>query len=301
MASGALTQHTDALYQRNGQIFTHQTKISSIQLLSDLTPETQCLFNPLSEREHYVLSTISTIFHAQGGGQPSDTGIILLSSRPDIQFRVQQVRRIGPAILHMGTFDPTGKIFEKDGDVEQRINVDERVMHSRIHTGGHVVGLAVNQLINSGTLSSNLVEGNASHYPRASFVKFTGLIPAEAKAAIQAKVDKFVEQDLDVKIHFWSEEKARSNCTGMNGLLKGDKSGIRVVEIGDLGSYPCGGTHVSKLTWTSRSQATKTKPAPPRSAGAQPREEVYSRDVNNQSGLIGLIGSNQSAHSIKPI
>jgi hypothetical protein len=25
------------------------------------------------------------------------------------------------------------------------------------------------------------------------------------------------------------------------------------------------------------------------------------RDVNNQSGLIGLIGSNQPAHSIKPI
>jgi hypothetical protein len=32
--------------------------------------------------------------------------------------------------------------------------------------------------------------------------------------------------------------------------------------------------------------------------------EKYSaipRDVNNQSGLIGLIDSNQSAHSIKPI
>ena len=28
---------------------------------------------------------------------------------------------------------------------------------------------------------------------------------------------------------------------------------------------------------------------------------VLSRDVNNQSGLIGLIDSNQSAHSIKPI
>ena len=32
---------------------------------------------------------------------------------------------------------------------------------------------------------------------------------------------------------------------------------------------------------------------------AQPAE--VSRDVNNQSGLIGLIDSNQSAHSIKPI
>jgi hypothetical protein len=28
---------------------------------------------------------------------------------------------------------------------------------------------------------------------------------------------------------------------------------------------------------------------------------VLHRDVNNQSGLIGLIDSNQSAHSIKPI
>jgi hypothetical protein len=35
--------------------------------------------------------------------------------------------------------------------------------------------------------------------------------------------------------------------------------------------------------------------------GLRRRLWVRIRDVNNQSGLIGLIDSNQSAHSIKPI
>ncbi|KAF7566819.1 metal-dependent hydrolase related to alanyl-tRNA synthetase HxxxH domain protein [Pyrenophora tritici-repentis] len=248
MISDALTQHTDPLYQRDGQLSAHKTSISSIQLLSYLPPEIQCLFKPLLERESYILTTVSTIFHPQGGGQPSDTGIIILADQADMQFRVQQVRKIGPTILHMGIFDPIEKIFERYSEVEQRIDVEKRVIHSRIHTGGHVVGLAVNQLIASGSLPLNLVDGKASHYPGASFVEFTGLIPAEAKAAIQAKVDELIVQDLDVKIHIWSEEKARSSCTRTNDLLRSDEKGVRVVEIGGAGSYPCGGTHVLRLS-----------------------------------------------------
>jgi Ser-tRNA(Ala) deacylase AlaX len=29
--------------------------------------------------------------------------------------------------------------------------------------------------------------------------------------------------------------------------FKGDEDGVRVVQIGEVGSYPCGGTHVSSL------------------------------------------------------
>lgn len=57
-----------------------------------------------------------------------------------------------------------------------------------------------------------------------------------------------VAHDLDVKIHFWTEPQARENCTGVLESFKGDEDGVRVVEIGNAGSYPCGGTHVVRLS-----------------------------------------------------
>jgi Ser-tRNA(Ala) deacylase AlaX len=56
-----------------------------------------------------------------------------------------------------------------------------------------------------------------------------------------------VAQNLDVKIHFWTEDHARQHCTGVLESFKSDEEGVRVVEIGDVGSYPCGGTHVLAL------------------------------------------------------
>jgi Ser-tRNA(Ala) deacylase AlaX len=53
--------------------------------------------------------------------------------------------------------------------------------------------------------------------------------------------------DLPVSIHFWTEDQAREDCTGAQDAFKGDEDGVRVVQIGDVGSYPCGGTHVRSL------------------------------------------------------
>ncbi|CAG5153678.1 uncharacterized protein ALTATR162_LOCUS3282 [Alternaria atra] len=241
-----LSQRTDPLYQKDGQKHTHTSPITSIHPLSSLSPETQSLFKPPPETEPYVVTTPSTIFHAQGGGQPSDTGTISAGSAT---FHVHQVRKVDPAILHMGVFASSDKKFEGEGvDAEQQIDAEKRRLHSRIHTAGHVIGLAVAYLKSSGSVAPDVVDGKASHYPGAAFVEFLGLIPSDKKAEIQARVDDMVAADMDVKIHFWDEERAKKECTGVMETLKGDEEdGVRVVEIGSEGSYPCGGTHVLKL------------------------------------------------------
>jgi Ser-tRNA(Ala) deacylase AlaX len=248
--SSPLTQRTNPLYQKDGQLYTHTDSISSIQPLSSLPSETQSLFKPPQESnaEPYILTTPSTIFHAQGGGQPSDTGTITTSAS-DVTFHVHQVRKPteSSAILHMGTFSPAGAFTEKS-EAQQKIDIEKRVLHSRIHTAGHVIGLAINALVKQGRLPEDLKDGKASHYPGAAFVEFSGLIPGDAKILIQNVVDDMVSDDLNVTIDFWTEERAKRDCTGVLESFKGDVDGVRVVRIGEKGSYPCGGTHVVKLS-----------------------------------------------------
>ena len=252
-----LSQRTDPLYQKDGQKYTHTSTLTSIQPLSSLPETTQGLFKPPPEANPaYILTTPSTIFHAQGGGQPSDTGNITLG---EATFAVHQVRKLDPTILHMGSFPSASSApaftaaktaAGEETQLSQSIDVEKRVLHSRIHTAGHVIGLAIHALIATGTLPSNITDGKASHYPSAAFVEFAGLIPGDAKAAIQAKVDEMVAQDLPVSILFWDEEKVKGECKGVGqgDAIKGDEvDGVRVVRIGELGSYPCGGTHVRGL------------------------------------------------------
>lgn len=239
---------TDPLYQKHGHLYTHTSPITSIQPLSSLPQDAQSLFKPPQEGTPYILTTPSTIFHAQGGGQPSDTGTITAA---DKTFHVHQVRKVDPAILHMGTF--ASAPFEATRQAgTQEIDVAKRVLHSRIHTAGHVIGLAAAALKKDGVIDANVVDGKASHYPGAAFVEFIGLIPSAAKAALQAQTDELVARDLGVAIHFWDEERARRECTGVLESFKQDEDGVRVVEIGDAGSYPCGGTHVQSTKGCGR-------------------------------------------------
>ncbi|KAF2688442.1 hypothetical protein K458DRAFT_484502 [Lentithecium fluviatile CBS 122367] len=251
------TTKTEALYQKDGHLYTHTSPLTSLSPLSALPTETQSLFKPPSEGDPYILTTPSTIFHAQGGGQPSDTGTITPKSSGDgaetAKFVVHQVRKVDPAILHLGVFESADQKFNSEEEILQSVDVEKRILHSRYHTAGHVIGLAINLLAKStsGTASGippDIKDGKASHYPNAAFVEHIGLIPGTAKAAIQSKVDELVSQDLGVAIHFWSEEEASAKCIGGTdgaAIFSGDE--VRVVDLGGLGSYPCGGTHVKSL------------------------------------------------------
>ncbi|HCR0323004.1 TPA: alanyl-tRNA editing protein [Klebsiella aerogenes] len=156
----------------------------------------------------YAIELDRTLFHPQGGGQPSDSGWI------DEQV-VMTVATRGDSVLH---------IVEQPlplGEVKIRIDASARQLHARLHSAGHLLGLAGEQL--------GWRPVKAHHWPgegRITFAAGAGAVLPEASALL-AQVSAWQRQDLPRRIIF--------------------ANGLRAVGFGELPAYPCGGTHVASL------------------------------------------------------
>lgn len=220
----------------------HTTKIVAIYTVSALSEASRALFKQATE-EDLVLVTSETIMYAQGGGQPSDSGV-MRSLDSDTVFKVSSVRN-GPdgQILHLGCYStPNSRPFVIGDSVHQAIDVAKRELNSRIHTGGHIVGLAVRHLAES---IPDVTELKAQHYPDSAFVDFRGLIDGKHKEIIQAKADEFIQRALPVKVFWLTEAELREKCVVVpEAVAIPEGELIRAVDIVGAGAYPCGGTHV---------------------------------------------------------
>ncbi|KAF2018300.1 alanyl-tRNA synthetase [Aaosphaeria arxii CBS 175.79] len=244
---------TRPVYESDGDLRTLQARILSVVPVETLSEAERGLFKQAQPTD-LVVTTDETIFHAQGGGQPNDVGDMMIrtddgnisTSAP--RFHVQAVRRNGKAvILHQGTLSNAESeghgAFSPGSIVEQTIDGEKRELHSRIHTAGHLLGLAVRQLTDE---IPDVSETKAQHFPGAAFVEFRGKIAGTFKEKIQAVVDDLVKQDLPVAISWMNMQQLKEKGVHVpDGFGKTPaENGTRVVEIGDLGGYPCGGTHV---------------------------------------------------------
>ena len=261
-----MTSPTIPIYQNDSQLTTFETEITSTLPLTSYPEADIALFKlatpPESSSDQHILTTTASIFHPQGGGQPSDTGIITspTSATPPISFTVTSVRQSPSSqILHLGTYT-TPDPFTPSAPCIQSIDASSRHLYSRLHTAGHVLGLAARHYLSSIGIT-DITDGKASHFPGMSSVEFIGLIDGKHKAGIQAQLDAYIAADMPVEIHEWDaltvEAKAKNGEIYMpeNGM---DTNGIlRVVEIKGAGAYPCGGTHVQTTGECGRVSAYK--------------------------------------------
>lgn len=244
-----MLQRTSLAFLRYGHVGTMNVTVAAVKTVACLDEPDRGLFKQAHDEDHVVV-TDSTIFHPQGGGQPSDIGF--MEHDTGARFNVQMVRMsavMQGVCLHFGRFTNMSSIFQAGQVLTQTIDAEKRLLHSRYHTAGHVLGAAVRHLLE--TQIEGFDEIKASHFPDSAACEFQGLIEAKWKRDIQQKVDEYIDKDMLVEIDWWNEEDFKAQ--GLERLMPdrkvlgmADDEKFRVVKIVGAETYPCGGTHVDR-------------------------------------------------------
>ncbi|KAK0389906.1 hypothetical protein NLU13_3479 [Sarocladium strictum] len=236
-------------FHHDGDLHKLSTTVTSVRSFAELQEASRQLFKVAdsAEKPLHVVCTEATIFHPQGGGQPSDEGE-MSSEDGSIKFTVAAVRTdvvTTGQVLHLGHFT-TSSHFTPGTAVKQSLDVEKRLLYSRLHTAGHVLGSAVRHLLESEV--PDFDELKASHFPSSASCEFRGLIEGKWKDPIQNRVDEYIDKDMPVEIEWWTEQDFRDNDMDRlipdKGFLAPGEDKFRVVRIRGAEVYPCGGTHV---------------------------------------------------------
>ena len=162
-----------------------------------------------------------TVFHPQGGGQPSDIGLI-----NDVSVR--KVIHTPDAIIHLCE-------APLEGEVSMAVDGKTRRLHSRLHSAGHIIGFVGDEL------GWHATKGN--HFPGESRVVFE----PENPKAIQLTEAEVLQSAVNALI----SKKLERRITEIDGL--------RYLTWGDLRAYPCGGTHVANTEEIGKVTISKIK------------------------------------------
>ena len=192
----------------------------------------------IEENGNHIVILDQTIFYPQGGGQPYDQGVI---ESPSAKFIVREVRFIDGVVKHIGSFENGG--FSVGETVDLRVDADRRKLNSRLHSGGHVVDMAVTEL------KLGWIPGKGYHFPEGPYVEYKGsmdgLDKEKLKTDIETICNKFVVEKRETKLVFMAKDEMKSVCRFVPDYIPEGKP-ARVVMYGDFG-VPCGGTHVNNL------------------------------------------------------
>lgn len=235
---------TRLLFHHDAKLYRTLTKVVAVCPFTELEESNRTLFKQGTE-QNYVIITEETIFHPQGGGQPSDTGRMTGSAGAKFNVVSAKMDTVNDGqVLHFGQFDGESRFLRGDS-VEAEIDVEKRLLYSRLHTAGHVLGAAVRHLLEKEI--EGFDELKASHFPDSAACEFKGLIEGKWKDPIQERLDRYIAAKMPVEIDWWDVDDFKAHdlerlIPDQSIVAPGEK--FRVVNIVGAEVYPCGGTHV---------------------------------------------------------
>ncbi len=193
------------------------------------------------EDEKKFLILDQSIFYPQGGGQPWDKGYI--KTEQGI-FKVDEVRIIDDRIYHFGKAEPRSAEFS--GEAILQIDESRRTLLSKIHSAGHLLDLAVDNIGDQ-----MLVPSKGYHFEEGSYVEYEGLIPPEKREqilnALQEEMNRLQQINMEISTMMITKDQVFEYCHRKADYLRDDEP-VRLVMIGGLSACPCGGTHMGNTS-----------------------------------------------------
>ncbi len=213
---------TQLLYMEDMQALTCEASVEKIE----------------KKDEKAILYLDRTVFYPQGGGQPYDTGTI---ETDDARFVVEEVRYADGEVMHIGYYE--SRPFAHNENVKCIVNKERRILNTRLHSAGHLLDMAVNEL------GYDWIPGKGYHFPDGPYVEYQADLGSESGEAIARKLQKqmtdILGRNLQTEIRFMPKEEMSQYCRHVPDYLPAEKPS-RIVLYGDFG-VPCGGTHVASL------------------------------------------------------
>ncbi|MFO7677915.1 MAG: alanine--tRNA ligase [Thermoplasmatota archaeon] len=189
--------------------------------------------NQLEEGTEIILD--QTAFYPEGGGQPSDTGILKIGHD---QINVLHVKKEGDAIIHL-----VDKDVKLNDTVQGIINWDNRYMLMKHHTGTHAVNGALRKLYGEHIwqAGSQLAFDEA----RFDFSHYDSMSDKDIKN-IETLANSYIKQSIDVEKKVMQRNDAEKQFgfrLYQGGVPPGEY--IRVLNIPGVDVEACGGMHLN--------------------------------------------------------
>jgi len=257
-------------YEHRGvQSTTLNTFVTSIQLYPS---ELQSAFHgkhktDCGQKPVYKLTFEDSIFHPQGGGQPSDVGIVeMLIDDGILEFNVIFAQKgMNGIVDNFGVFNSDENIVNDKISfaleacsnsntcaipATLRLNFEKRTLHTRIHSAGHAIDEAVNRCASK--YGIKMVPMKGYHFIDGPYVEYQ--LSEGSSDPSDVLLTAFVN-DMNQAMNDIILEDIPTTIT-IEPIVDGGFN--RIVTLAGL-ACPCGGTHVKSTAELQTVTITKAK------------------------------------------
>lgn len=203
-----------------------------------------------------------TVFYPEGGGQPSDVGIISIEGKV---YEIVYASKLNNIVLHQVAIPEDGDLatiksnleFAIGKNVHGAINWTRRITLARHHTATHLVVAAAKKVLGNHIWQAGAQKGLArsridlSHYKRISQQEIN---------EIERIANELVMENIDLDINWLTRDEAEKTygfTLYQGGVVPG--ADIRVVKIPGIDVQACAGTHVPRTGAVGTIKINKTE------------------------------------------